>query len=115
MLAGGQSLVPMLNLRVAAPELLVDITGIRHDATVVPLTGQEGSVDAAAMRLDEEARRIAHLGLAPGDGGPVTDTSGTTTPPVMVVTPSPARPTLRDDPAGWTREHWPLVAAVGAT
>lgn len=27
-LAGGQSLVPMLNLRVSAPELLVDITGI---------------------------------------------------------------------------------------
>ncbi len=27
-LAGGQSLVPMLNLRVASPELLVDITGI---------------------------------------------------------------------------------------
>ncbi len=27
-LAGGQSLVPMLNLRVASPELLVDITGL---------------------------------------------------------------------------------------
>lgn len=34
-LAGGQSLVPMLNLRVAAPELLVDITGIAGLAGIV--------------------------------------------------------------------------------
>lgn len=33
-LAGGQSLVPMLNLRVAAPELLVDITGIESLAGI---------------------------------------------------------------------------------
>jgi len=33
-LAGGQSLIPSLNMRLAAPELLVDITGLRELATI---------------------------------------------------------------------------------
>jgi len=33
-LAGGQSLIPSLNMRLAAPELLVDITGLK-DLTVI--------------------------------------------------------------------------------
>jgi hypothetical protein len=120
------ALVGELKLNEGPPELqlrLVDVTGIRHDATVVPLTGEQGSIDAATMRLDEEARRIVHLGLAPGggDGGGVTDAAppggaaaGNGTAPLVLTAPPPARPSLRDDPAGWTRDHWPLVAAVGA-
>src|SRR5262249_17499628 len=33
-LAGGQSLIPSLNMRLAAPELLVDITGLRELAAI---------------------------------------------------------------------------------
>ncbi|MFN2646222.1 MAG: xanthine dehydrogenase family protein subunit M, partial [Burkholderiales bacterium] len=33
-LAGGQSLIPSLNMRLASPELLVDITGLRELATI---------------------------------------------------------------------------------
>ena len=92
---------------------LVDITGIRHDATVVPLTTEPGSVDAAAMRLDEEARRIEKLGLAPGsnlEAPPPLDAGAP--PPVLTAVPPPAHPGLRDNPGAWAREHWPLVTAV---
>ncbi len=93
---------------------LIDITGIRHDATVVPLTTEPGAVDAAAMRLDEEARRIEKLGLAPGNTNleaPPPLVPGTP-PPVLTAVPPPLHPTLRDNPGAWAREHWPLVTAV---
>ena len=38
-LAGGQSLIPSLNMRLASPELLVDITGLRELATITRTTG----------------------------------------------------------------------------
>jgi hypothetical protein len=111
------ALVGELRLGEGPPELqlrLVDVTGIRHDATVVPLSSEPGAVEAAAMRLDEEARRIEHLGLAPGEGLAVAPVSSPAPPPLFVISPPPpARPTLRDDPAGWARAHWPLCAAVG--
>jgi hypothetical protein len=113
------ALVAELRLGEGPAELqlrLVDITGIRHDATVVPLTTEPGAIDAAAMRLDEEARRIEQLGLAPGTnleapppplvpGGPL---------PMLAAVPPPVHPTLRDNPGAWAREHWPLVTAVSA-
>jgi hypothetical protein len=113
------ALIGELRLGEGPPELqlrLVDITGIRHDATVVPLTTEPGSVDAAAMRLDEEARRIEKLGLAPGSSleAPPPLVPGTPPPMVLTAVPPPAHPTLRDNPGAWAREHWPLVTAVGA-
>jgi len=95
---------------------LVDITGIRHDATVVPLTNEPGAVDAAAMRLDEEARRIEKLGLAPATNleAPPPLETGAPSPVVLTAVPPSAHPTLRDNPGAWAREHWPLVTAVGA-
>ncbi|HET6148895.1 MAG TPA: hypothetical protein VFH68_15265 [Polyangia bacterium] len=94
---------------------LVDVTGIRHDATVVPLTGEPGAIDAATMRLDEEARRIEHLGLAPGTSlDPTPAGSAAMAPPVLVSPPAATRPTLSDDPGAWARAHWPLLTAVGA-
>jgi hypothetical protein len=97
---------------------LIDITGIRHDATIVPLTSEPGAVDAAAMRLDEEARRIEHLGLAPSTNldavPPPPDATGAMPPPLIVSQPSAPHPTLRDDPGAWARAHWPLLTAVGA-
>ena len=111
------ALVAELRLGEGPPELqlrLVDITGIRHDATVVPLTTELGSVDAAAMRLDEEARRIEKLGLAPGNNleAPPPLEPGDAPAPVLTAVPPPAHPTLRDNPSAWAREHWPLVTAV---
>jgi len=112
------ALVAELRLGEGPAELqlrLVDVTGIRHDATVVPLTTEVGAVEAATMRLDEEARRIEHLGLAPG--GPLQASPGTgpAEPPPLLISPPPATgPTLRDDPGAWARAHWPLCAAVGA-
>jgi len=112
------ALVAELRLGEGPSELqlrLVDITGIRHDATVVPLTGEPGAIDAATMRLDEEARRIEHLGLAPGTSlDPTSMAGGAALPPPVLVSPPPApRPTLRDNPGAWARAHWPLLTAVG--
>jgi hypothetical protein len=112
------ALVAELRLGEGPSELqlrLVDVTGIRHDATVVPLTGEPGAIDAATMRLDEEARRIEHLGLAPGTSLDPTPPGAAPAPPPLLISPAPApRPTLRDDPGAWARAHWPLLTAVGA-
>jgi hypothetical protein len=96
---------------------LVDITGIRHDATEVPLTTEPGAVDAAAMRLDEEARRIEHLGLAPSTNldavPPPPGTAAAVPPPIIISPPTAPRPTLHDNPGAWARQHWPLLTAIG--
>jgi len=83
---------------------------------VVTLTTEPGSVDAAAMRLDEEARRIEKLGLAPATNleAPPPLETGAPSPVVLTALPPSAHPTLRDNPSAWAREHWPLVTAVGA-
>ncbi len=110
------ALVGELRLGEGPPELqlrLVDVTGIRHDATVVPLTTEPGAVDAATMRLDEEARRIEQLGLAPGSSLASPPGASAAAPPLFAAVPPPAQPSLRDNPTAWARQHWPLVTAVG--
>lgn len=52
-LAGGQSLVPMLNLRVAAPELLVDITGI-ESLCGISVTAEKLSIGALTSHREVE-------------------------------------------------------------
>jgi hypothetical protein len=123
-------------VQLGAPSLqleirLIDITGIKHDATTVPLPAEAGTVDAAVLRLTEEARHVDHLGLGPSAGN--ESPSSTAVPssavgvgaeplptprpngPVLVTLPPPApSPRLADDPAGWARHHWPLVIAVGS-
>ena len=105
---------------------LVDATGIKHDATTVPLPAEAGTIDSVVMRLDEEARHIEHLGLAPssGDDSPpaflppaITEPGAPSrNPSVVLVAPLPAaKPRLGDDPAGWARNHWPLMIAVLTT
>jgi hypothetical protein len=121
-------------VQLGAPSLqleirLIDATGIKHDAAVVPLPVEAGTVDATVLRLCEEARHIDHLGLGPSGGNdapaagasPASATNAINEPlapprpgaPVLVAPlPSPS-PRLGDDPAGWARHHWPLVIAVG--
>jgi hypothetical protein len=112
---------------------LVDLRGTRRDSAIAQLAGDDGALDAAVMRLDEQARRmgpsappppersaapvatgagngtsaLALPGVAPG-GETVSDLAA----PVLIA-PGPARSSLRDDPAGWSRQHWALLTAVG--
>jgi len=91
---------------------LIDATsGQLRDAAVVPLGGEAGALDAAVMRLDAEARRIA-LGVQPDAVKvPSTDLTVATVPTDR----PPDGPPLREDPAAWARRHWPLLTAIGAT
>ncbi|MCW2794148.1 MAG: hypothetical protein JWO76_3246 [Nocardioides sp.] len=63
-LAGGQSLVPLLSMRLAAPALLVDINGLPGLDTVT-VTGDGVRVGALARHADvlahQEARRVQPL------------------------------------------------------
>jgi hypothetical protein len=115
---------------------LVDLGGTRRDSAIAQLAGDDGALDAAVMRLDEQARRmgpgaaappgrsaaaavasgagdgtsplLALPGVAPGGGEPVSEL-----PAPVLIAPGPARSSLREDPAGWSRQHWPLLTAVG--
>jgi len=73
-LAGGQSLIPSLNLRLSSPELLVDITGISDLKKITP-SGRSASIGALVTHsqierspeirqhvplLAEAVRHIAH-------------------------------------------------------
>ncbi len=76
-IAGGQSLAPMLNFRLLAPAVLVDINGIaaldyiREDASglrIGALTRHHGLMTASAVRdrfpvLAEAMRHVAHLAI----------------------------------------------------
>jgi carbon-monoxide dehydrogenase medium subunit len=73
-LAGGQSLVPVLNMRLAAPAHLVDINrlpdlaAVRHDGTAVRVGAlvrhadleRDGAAAAALPLLREATRHVAH-------------------------------------------------------
>ena len=57
-LAGGQSLIPSLNLRLSAPELLVDITGIEGLSNIEV---QDGMVRIGALCTHAKLERSAEL------------------------------------------------------
>jgi carbon-monoxide dehydrogenase medium subunit len=67
-LAGGQSLIPSLNMRLASPELLVDITGLRELATITRTAGglRIGALVTHAMleRSSEIAQQVPLLAQA---------------------------------------------------
>ena len=95
---------------------LVDAAGARRDSAVAPIAGDEGALDAAVMRLDEQARRSDRGGTAPLAPPIATGTSAPAAPVIpapVLVAPPPERPRLGDDPGAWARDHWPLVTAVG--
>jgi hypothetical protein len=93
---------------------LVDLAGQKRDAALVSTSREEhGALDAAVMRLDEQARRIQQVQLANGAAPPVPVAAPPGTAPPVLVPPSRARPTFHDDPLAWARDRWPLMAAVG--
>ena len=57
-LAGGQSLIPSLNLRLSAPELLVDITGL---AGMAKIETRDGVVRIGALCTQAELERSAEI------------------------------------------------------
>ena len=57
-LAGGQSLIPSLNLRLSAPELLVDITGL---AGMAKIERRDGVVRIGALCTQAELERSAEI------------------------------------------------------
>ena len=57
-LAGGQSLIPSLNMRLSAPELLVDITGIE---SLRGITVEQGVVRIGALTTHAQIERSAAI------------------------------------------------------
>jgi carbon-monoxide dehydrogenase medium subunit len=57
-LAGGQSLIPSLNMRLSAPELLVDITGL---AALRGITLEQGVVRIGALTTHTDIERSAEI------------------------------------------------------
>jgi hypothetical protein len=93
---------------------LVDLAGQKRDAALVATSREEhGALDAAVMRLDEQARRIQQAQLASGAPPPVPVAAPPDAPPPVLVPPPRARPTFHDDPLAWARDRWPLMTAVG--
>ena len=75
---------------------LVDTgSGARRDSALVPTTGEVGQIDAAVMRLDEEARRVTLEQQTAGGGAPpppvaAEPTAGSMGPPLLL-TPAPSQ------------------------
>jgi hypothetical protein len=101
---------------------LVDAaTGALRDAALTSTSAQGGQVDAAVMRLDEEARRLAleqqTAANAPGSSPstpPATAGAPLQLGPPLLLAQPPARARFSADPPAWARDHWPLLTAVGA-
>jgi hypothetical protein len=99
--------------RPATMELrLIDArSGTRVDATSLPFPGEAGALDAAVMRLEEQARRAR---FSEQQGGPAEPRSLKD----IVVAPVPPptvsdKPRFADDPGAWARARWPLLTAIG--
>jgi hypothetical protein len=98
---------------------LVDTgSGQMRDAVQVSISGQAEQIDAAVMRLDEEARRAAieNPSISRASAGVITPilSGGEANPlgaPLLMAAP-PAKARFREDPAAWTRDHWPLLTAI---
>jgi hypothetical protein len=101
---------------------LVDArTGVLRDAALIPGSPEGGQLDAAVMRLDEEARRVAleeqtAAGArgAPAPPPPAPAPAPVAMGPLQLLSQPPAKARFRDDPPAWARDHWPLLTAIGA-
>jgi hypothetical protein len=93
---------------------LIDLTGAKRDGAFISTSGDEkGSLDAAVMRLDEQARKLRQLELASGTAPELAPRPAATGAPAPVLLAPAAKPTFRDSPGLWARDHWPLLTAVG--
>ncbi len=79
-LAGGQSLVPALNMRLSTPSLLVDINGLRELGQIARRNGQ---IELGALVRHAQAERssaVAQFGTAARAGDPAHCPSGDSQP-----------------------------------
>jgi hypothetical protein len=93
---------------------LVDDTGTQRDAALIATSSEVGLLDAAVMRLDEQARRIAQTPAGDAPAPPTATEAPASLGPPILLTPPRTRARLADDPAAWARDHWPLLTAAGA-
>ena len=98
--------------------LIDSATAIPRDASMVATARERGQMDAAVMRLDEEARRLTLEQQQNGSAGPVpvapvAAADGAAMGPPLLLTPAGQKAHFRDDPAAWARDRWPLLTAVG--
>jgi hypothetical protein len=105
---------------------LVDASGARRNAAIASFAGDPGQLQAAVMRLDEQARTLERQGGAPVAATPAPPTPNlpigfgeapppapAALPPPTLSAPAPTRARFQDDPGAWARDHWPLLTAVG--
>jgi hypothetical protein len=100
---------PMGGARTPIALRLIDDTGVQRDAAMILSRGEPGLLDAAVMRLDEQARRLAQA-VSPVPAAPPAPAN--LPPPVLIAAP-PAKARFSEDPGLWAREHWPLLTAIG--
>src|SRR6185312_529038 len=77
-------------------------TAAPRDAALVSAGAEKGQLDAAVMRLDEEARRLVLDQQAAGGGAPlppVTAGDAASLGPPLLLSPAPTKASFRDDPA----------------
>jgi hypothetical protein len=89
--------------------LIEAAAGVRRDSTTLPFPGETGQLEAAVMRLDEQARRTRLNQPVLGRQAPAL--GGIAVAPVIREVDT--EPDLRRDPRAWARARWPLLTAVG--
>jgi hypothetical protein len=93
---------------------LIDASGQERDAALVMGAGsQPGMIDAAVMRLDETARRLAQADAQSGAAPPVPAAADAPLQPPVLLSQPASKAKLSEDPAAWARDHWPVLTAVG--
>jgi hypothetical protein len=94
---------------------LVDVNGTERDAAQIPAGSDAAVIDAAVLRLDEQARRIALDDAQKGALAPPPAAASGQVPvgPPILLAPPPPKVSFHDDPMAWARDHWPLLTAIG--
>jgi hypothetical protein len=94
---------------------LVDDTGTLRDGAQLARggTGEAGLIDAAVMRLDEQARRLAQVPAEDAAAPPTATGPAPELAPAILLGQPPVKPKLNEDPVTWARDHWPLLTATG--
>jgi hypothetical protein len=106
--------------RPAAIELrLIESDGAtRRDSTTLPFPGEAGALEAAVMRLDEQARRV-RLNKPSTTRVPAPALGAISVAPVVREVEDgkyerfrASKPDFGTDPKGWAKARWPLLTAV---
>ena len=92
---------------------LVDASGTTRDSATLSSHREAGLIDAAVMRLDEQARRLAQVPESDKAAPPTPALTASELSPAILLTPPATKTRFQDDPIAWARDHWPLLTAAG--